>query len=649
MIPIPPSPPLPLAQANQPAPTTATLVSPLPPQLAGLPANSVILANQPTPTTTRGIVQLQTADGPILVKLAIPLPADATLQLRLTGQGGGSSQLRIVSINGQSLLPGGQPVAAAVAGTGQPTTAAPASPRTDDAGPTVVDTAEQSSETGILATLVGASTDTALPNGASFTVRVTSFQLPGQAGETASQPITLPPDTPGSDPTLSTPEQPAASTDADNPVPRPSVAGADITGQPTSAGRPLPLPSADPTPPSAAGTVSTPAVPPVPSRPADTAPPPPVEAVLAPPTNAAQIPSASLPAPPNQAGPIPPAAVVPAPGVNDVPNPSVAAVSTPPANIVPPSSVDSVPTPPANAAAVTSESAAQPLPPTLSGVVAPNSQFGQPLVQTPIGLLSLNVALPAGTQITLTTLGPVTLPAGPSPEEEIDSPMPSSPTGWATLDEILDSLRQADPQGSQPLSHHLATAGSADAARLAPALMTLAAAVQSGDPAAWLGQAAIKSLLRLGRRDLVSRLVDELGEMKARVHLHGAGQWLSLILPLPVGHQIERVRLMIRRPPEDDAEAAARAEEGARFLLDIDMSRLGPLQLDGLVIRKAKRFDLVLRSHEPLPEDMRREIGGIFSRALEGLDMTGKASFQTAANFIEPLPPPKRRSAGWVI
>ena len=281
--------------------------------------------------------------------------------------------------------------------------------------------------------------------------------------------------------------------------------------------------------------------------------------------------------------------------------------------------------------------------------MAANSQFGRPLVHTPIGLLSLNIALPAGTSVDLLTLGPVNLPQPPDSEGQADLPASPSPTGWASLDEVLDTLRQADPPLAQALFHRLSPTGAPDAARLAPALMTLAAAAQSGDPAAWLGHAAIKSLLRLGKRDLVERLAEELGEMKGRVHLPGAGQWLSLMLPLPLGHQIERIRLMIRRPPEDEAEAAARSEEGARFLLDVEMSRLGPLQLDGLVNRKSKRFDLILRSHEPLPEEMRRDIGTIFCRALEGLDMVGKASFQPAVTFIEPLPASRGQTAGWVI
>jgi hypothetical protein len=116
------------------------------------------------------------------------------------------------------------------------------------------------------------------------------------------------------------------------------------------------------------------------------------------------------------------------------------------------------------------------------------------------------------------------------------------------------------------------------------------------------------------------------------------GDWQSLLLPLPLPDRVERIRLVVRRPPEDEEQAKAREEEGTRFLLDLTLSKLGAMQLDGLVRRKTKRFDLILRSHGTLPTNAQGDISILFAKTLEGFGLTGRATFQQTTRFIEPLP-----------
>jgi len=98
--------------------------------------------------------------------------------------------------------------------------------------------------------------------------------------------------------------------------------------------------------------------------------------------------------------------------------------------------------------------------------------------------------------------------------------------------------------------------------------------------------------------------------------------------------------LVVRRPPEAEEGDSGRsgADDGSRFLVDLTLSQLGPLQIDGLVRRSAKRFNLVIRTTTPLPDDAQAEIGGIFAKALEGLGMGGNATFQVTPRFVEATP-----------
>ena len=82
----------------------------------------------------------------------------------------------------------------------------------------------------------------------------------------------------------------------------------------------------------------------------------------------------------------------------------------------------------------------------------------------------------------------------------------------------------------------------------------------------------------------------------------------------------------VRQPDADEVDEDANGADGHgaranRFLIDLTLSRIGELQLDGLV--RPRRFDLILRTHMPLPPEMRQEIGKLFQNSLETLGMTG--------------------------
>ena len=69
------------------------------------------------------------------------------------------------------------------------------------------------------------------------------------------------------------------------------------------------------------------------------------------------------------------------------------------------------------------------------------------------------------------------------------------------------------------------------------------------------------------------------------------------------------------RRDEDGEEGEEGEVEGAtRFVVELELSRLGPLQLDGLV--RQSRFDLIVRTTSPLAAEMRRDILGIFDDSI---------------------------------
>lgn len=331
--------------------------------------------------------------------------------------------------------------------------------------------------------------------------------------------------------------------------------------------------------------------------------------------------------PPPSAG----AAGAPLPSGASAPPPSAGASSgaaTAPTPQPPPGGIPSAA--PSSAQGMTGTAS---LPPqSLTGTVASNSYAGQPLVATSLGLLSLATpqTFPPGTSLLLDIVGL------PGPPAAAGSPAPP-PVPWPALTNAADILSRAAPEALTALAARLPQPG----AQLAASLFTLFSAAVRGTQPRWL-TGITDALDKVGRRDLAEAAIEEMDSLIGKtLRGRGSDDWQSWLLPLLVDGRIERIRLMTRPQPRDEEEKNRRGQEGVRFLLDLDLSRLGPMQLDGLIRRDARRFDMILRTHTPLPGEMRQDIRRIFTAALDGMGMTGEAGFQRTDRFVAPEPPPK--------
>jgi hypothetical protein len=272
---------------------------------------------------------------------------------------------------------------------------------------------------------------------------------------------------------------------------------------------------------------------------------------------------------------------------------------------------------------------------SLTGRVLTNSvPGGGVLVQTEAGLLSLpsGLALPVGGTVRLDVVG---LPLPPPP-----APPPATPGlgtgGWPALSEAIDQLARSDLQAAHALMQALPQAGP----RLAAALGGFAAAVRNGDSRLPGGEATQRGLDKIGRHDLADRL---LGDMKSLAEEAAkpkgpAGEWQTLTMPFLNGAQIDPIRLHVQTPPENEEQRRGGGGGEKRFILDIEMSRLGRIQFDGLVLRETKRFDLIVRTRQPLDTAICRDIAGIFAECAQLTGIKGGVSFQAGRAFVE-LPP----------
>lgn len=105
------------------------------------------------------------------------------------------------------------------------------------------------------------------------------------------------------------------------------------------------------------------------------------------------------------------------------------------------------------------------------------------------------------------------------------------------------------------------------------------------------------------------------------------------------GSEIDLIQFFVRRNPEDDENEESDEEHGTRFVVDVDLSRLGRLQLDGLIHDRKKRFDLIVRTDERLPADVQNGIREVFLQTGEWTGTEGGVTFQASPpNFVELVP-----------
>lgn len=203
---------------------------------------------------------------------------------------------------------------------------------------------------------------------------------------------------------------------------------------------------------------------------------------------------------------------------------------------------------------------------------------------------------------------------------------------WPALDEMLDVAAALLPETTATLRDSLP----APAAKMAPTVLFFLAALRTGLIENWLGQTAINTLRAAGKKELIERLAGDFAKLSSQSKTELPGDWRVISVPLRHDEQISQMQFFLRQQP--DPEAKDDTSDGphkplTRFVLNVHMSRLGDVQLDGLM--QHKRLDVILRTADRLPEDARREILQRFSNGLDQTGMQGGISFQT-------------RSEGWV-
>jgi hypothetical protein len=134
----------------------------------------------------------------------------------------------------------------------------------------------------------------------------------------------------------------------------------------------------------------------------------------------------------------------------------------------------------------------------------------------------------------------------------------------------------------------------------------------------------------------VRKLRQEFGQISSLAQDRPRADWRCFFIPLYDDGAVRQINLFYRRDRGKTRKGEEAGGSGTRFIVEVDMSKMGPFQFDGLV--REKRFDLMVRSHVALPPKMREDIGALFQEALAIGDYAGNLQFQKVKDFpVSPL------------
>ncbi len=204
---------------------------------------------------------------------------------------------------------------------------------------------------------------------------------------------------------------------------------------------------------------------------------------------------------------------------------------------------------------------------------------------------------------------------------------------WPALDQLYNTLQQLSPQAASALSRSLPNAASPT--QITAAAMIFIAAVKTGNFEMLLNDKKMDMLQQAGRSNILSGLSQDgirAGAPEAAVQ----NDWRAVPLPMFWEGEIHKITLYTRQENFDDGQNNQGENGQARFIFDLNLSRMGDVQIDGLL--KDKRLDLVLRTQHAFSEPMQQTMRRAYSGALTQTELTGELNFQgSTENWVHVL------------
>ena len=256
-------------------------------------------------------------------------------------------------------------------------------------------------------------------------------------------------------------------------------------------------------------------------------------------------------------------------------------------------------------------------PPAMAGQVAALNLTQQGLANSALLPVGAQVIMRMDTSLAATLLG-LTLPA----QTQAAYTVGTIGSQWTNLQQGLSVLQQQAPTQAANLRASLP-----QLSNLMPGLIAFVNALSTNDMEKALDRDATKLLKSLGI-DLSSD-ISQLSQLQQRPPLHHENQWRGTIFPYveAPGEDPRQGGFFWRREKKDDP----RAPTSTRFVVEVEMSRMGAMQLDGLI--SYPDIWLKLRRTSTTEDGFTEQLQSLVSNLLQTYGLNGGISVETTSTF----------------
>jgi hypothetical protein len=285
---------------------------------------------------------------------------------------------------------------------------------------------------------------------------------------------------------------------------------------------------------------------------------------------------------------------------------------------------------------------------TVIATVIGHGEDGSAIVHTPYATLKVysTQPLPTGTNLTLRIdVPPADTTETANPFQTIRQQASTTTfSEFKYLAPALEKLGISDPAMARELLQQLPVIGP----KFTSGLLFFLSAVKTGERRGLFSQQEIARLEGIAP-GMLSQLNKDVRELHQAFLNPPLDNWKVIALPLVFGSAVETAKLYIRGEPDESTSKIEASAKGQRFLLDMHLSQLGDMQLDGFV-REAnsnKSLELFLRAAEPLEPAFTDHVRNLFINGLETTGMKGNIVFQQGSeHFVKPTPKMPAHPAG---
>ena len=198
-------------------------------------------------------------------------------------------------------------------------------------------------------------------------------------------------------------------------------------------------------------------------------------------------------------------------------------------------------------------------------------------------------------------------------------------SSWENLRSTLNLLAAHDPTlASIVLNSRIPTANT----NLGASLLFFLSALNGGNINKWLGQDVQLTLEKAGHGDLFKSLSDDFTALSRLNSDAGGNDWKTLVFPFYSETRLQQLKMFYRKHSREGENGA---EDETRFIIELDLSKSGAVQLDGLF--KPKQFDLLFRHQQELDTALKARVSEIFTENMEITGLSGSLTFRKENSF----------------